>query len=891
MTFLSDWAVIDLIQNGCVYTLAVLGCCALRQRFAHPMPVWAECLLGAMFGLVTIIGMLTPLRPMDGVLIDGRAIMIVLSLPFGGAWACAVTTAFAAVYRWHVGGIGATAGVVQIGLAAACGVAATWLTGRNLSFRHLVAHGLLAGIVTPLSCLLISTDSFGFIYRSAALPLFLIDFFGILLIGSLLILENRRHDLERALLGSYDKLARSSACIHESEARFRDLIEGSIQGVCVHSGFTPLFANDAFARMFGYSSRAEILALGSTLVMIGENEREPAIERYRSLMKAPSGSAIERICKRRKDGSPVWVDVIHRVVDWQGKPAIQGTYVDVSDQVALEQELRAKADAMAILVDDIGVAHTEAEAARRRAEEASAAKSRFLAIMSHELRTPLAGVMGMVDLLMDSRVSAEQRAMLRTLKGSAVELVHQLDNVFDLARIDANELTLEINDFSLHDATLDTLRLHKAAAAEKGLGLSVSFASSPPERLRGDAARLQQVLSNLIGNAVKYTTSGAVAVSVDLERSRDGGGVAVLEVSDSGIGIPADQHANLFVPFHQVDLSTTRRFGGTGLGLAICKRLVEAMHGSIALLRSDETGSTFQARIPLLEPLGSGGCTVRAVSPHVPEERRNLRVLLADDNDLNRMVIGSVLRSRFGFRVTSVTNGEEAVEAASSDDFDVVVMDMQMPVMDGCEATRRIRSSSAPLCSLPIIALTADTVPDHHDGYLMAGAQEVLTKPVDWSDLGSAIRRHAERHHETVPMRSVIVASRTMERAVLDDAYLDNLIEGVGLDLTQAMVKDLPASMRPHLASIRSALEAGSEADARRALHALAGLVGTFGTVRLHALCVELENEPDGLRSLQQRMPEFLEICEATQHALANWVAVHKTDWELEAHNAEPAYS
>ncbi|QCN97400.1 response regulator (plasmid) [Azospirillum argentinense] len=891
MQLLSDWAMIELIQNGCVYALAVLGYFALRQRVSQPMPVRAQCLLGVMFGIITIIGMLTPLRLMEGVLVDGRAIMIVLSLPFGGAWTCAVTATLAAAYRWYVGGIGAVAGMVHIGMAVGCAFAGTWLTGRSLSFRHLWIHGLLTGIVTPLSVFLIPTEPFDAIYRLIALPLFLADLFGILLIGSLLILENRRHALERSLLDSYDTLARSNAKIQESEARFRDLIEGSIQGVCIHCGFTPLFINDAFARMFGYASRAEVLAIDSTLVLIPDEDRELAMSKYRTLMETRSGSMIERVCKRRKDGSPVWVDVIHRVVDWNGEPAVQGTYVDVSEQVALEQDLRAKATAMAALAAEIGAAQAETEMARHKAEEASAAKSRFLAIMSHELRTPLAGVMGMIDLLLDSRLSADQKAMLRSLKTAAAGLVRQLDNIFDLARLDVDELTLECVDFSLRDLALDTVRDHKAEATEKGLGVSISFKSQLPNRLRGDAARIRQVLSNLIGNAVKYTPSGPVAVGIDLERSRDGGWIAILEVRDSGIGIPADQRASLFVPFHQVDTSTTRRFGGTGLGLAISRRLVDAMNGNIALLRSDETGSTFEARIPLADPVRDAEAPPPPVEHAVPEAQPDLRVLLAEDNDINRMIIGSVLRSRFGFRVTSVTNGDEAVAAVASDDFDVIVMDMQMPVMDGCEATRRIRSLPAPLGSLPIIALTADAIPDHHSGYLQSGAQEVLTKPVDWSELASAIRRHVGRHDVALAIQPVIAVSSIQEVPILASERLADLIEGIGPEAAMAIAADLPGSMRAYLAAVRAALEAASAADARRALHALAGLVGTFGAARLHALCIELENTPDGFGQISRRLPELVAVCDATHRAIDHWISAQENAPHREPSHAQSAHS
>jgi PAS domain S-box-containing protein len=383
--------------------------------------------------------------------------------------------------------------------------------------------------------------------------------------------------------------------------------------------------------------------------------------------------------------------------------------------------------------------------AREEAEAANRAKSRFLAVMSHELRTPMTGVLGTMDLLQATRLSAEQSRWLDIMRTSAQTLMAVLNDILDFSKIEADQLKFENIDFQVKQIVLEVIRLFERTALNKGVVLTSETGGLGDTVVCGDPTRLRQVLLNLVGNAVKFTERGCISIKVTAPAPEAGKLTVRFEVQDSGIGIGEAEHAHLFQAFSQADATTTRRFGGTGLGLAICRRLVEGMGGAIGLTSKPGLGSTFWFTVPL------GLATIRQpaalASAMVLPAAVPRRILLAEDNDLNRLLVATMLK-RMGHSVVAVEDGLAAVEAVGVAEFDVGILDIQMPVMGGTEAAARIREiGEAGAGCFPLIALTATASSElqvQHElqvGDSASGFDRWMTKPIDWRELGDAIEQ------------------------------------------------------------------------------------------------------------------------------------------------------
>ena len=373
-----------------------------------------------------------------------------------------------------------------------------------------------------------------------------------------------------------------------------------------------------------------------------------------------------------------------------------------------------------------------AHAAEATAAQASQAKSQFLAAMSHEIRTPLTGVLGMADLLAAADLPEKERRYADAIRTSGRHLLSVINDILDFTRIEAGKIELEQVDFSIPEVIESVRSLMAPQAAERGLTLKLDLTSPPDLVVQGDPTRLRQVLLNLVGNALKFTHQGGVIVRT-ASRPADGNGMVLLrfEVQDTGIGIAPDKQGNLFESFTQADRSTSRTYGGSGLGLAICKRLVQAMGGTIGVESTPGRGSTFWFEIPFAR--GDAAAAAKR-STSEPASIRPLRVLVVDDVAVNRELLEEML-ARHGHEVLLAEDGAAAVELAARERPDVVLMDVQMPVMDGMEATRRIRRLPPPAGAVPILALTANVMAAERERYLACGMDRCLTKPVVWPDL------------------------------------------------------------------------------------------------------------------------------------------------------------
>ncbi len=485
-------------------------------------------------------------------------------------------------------------------------------------------------------------------------------------------------------------------------------------------------------------------------------------------------------------------------------------------------------------------------AARDAAEAAGRARSEFLAVMSHEIRTPMNGIIGVAGLLQDMPLGSTEKHYVRIILDSGQHLLQLINDILDFSRLDAGRLDLEETAFDVREVVRDSMELLSAEAATKGLLLSQEVAAEVPVRAVGDAHRLRQVLLNLIGNGIKFTSDGSVRLAVRLVRSEGSAIRLGFAISDTGIGIPPEAQGRLFTEFTQVDSSISRRFGGSGLGLAICRRLIERMGGTIGVESTPGQGSTFHFDVLLTLPRGD-------LAPLAPVAQEGgvvpRRILIAEDNPTNRLVATRMLE-RMGHRVEAVENGREAVEAVQRGGFDLVLMDVMMPEMDGLAATEAIRRLGGAAAGIPIIGLTANAMAADQERCLAAGMTHFETKPISASRLGAAIVRALELV-ATEPVAAPAPAARVP--AGFDAQRLALLVEEIGAGPVAEVVRQFQADALRQMEDMRDLVQAGRMDLLGHQARLVARAARTVGLAQLGLAAAAIQEEVaagryDGLR-------------------------------------------
>lgn len=689
------------------------------------------------------------------------------------------------------------------------------------------------------------------------------------------ISERKRHESEltSSLLTMREAVQRADSLYGElckSEEHYRHVINHTIESIVVVQDEHIVFANPPFLTLSGFTP--ESLSKRSFVDYIHPDDRALALARYRKRIAGehtPSRSEYRVV--NLLHGQQRWIELSAVTIEWEGRPAGLAFLSDITERKQAEQSLLELNEQLELRVRE---RTHELALAKEVAESAVRAKALFLANMSHEIRTPMNGVIGMAYLALSTDLTTKQRDYLEKIHYSGQHLLGIINDLLDFSKIEAGKMDIELVPFDLNAVLAHVAALNDVKASHKDLKLQFNVDDNVPRQLVGDPLRLGQILINLVNNAIKFSEEGVVSIHC----SRVTGDSKIpprlrFEVSDSGIGIAECELPVLFQSFQQADPSTTRRYGGTGLGLAICRQLVELMHGEIGVESALGHGSQFWFELPIDIPAESNehgrarAGTVKSLSvvPTNPIARKlqdkslaGVRILLAEDNSFNQQITYELMALK-GAEVSIANNGEEALQLLRQHDFDCVLMDVQMPVVDGYEATRCIRADKK-LASIPVIAMTANASETDRERCMAAGMNDFVTKPVQPNALYQIVEQWIGKRAPAMPWldatKNELAPDTTshMRRGNPDVVDLSLLAEMIGDDpahLRSFAAKFLDSAAKG-LAMIEVALAEGNLVGVQTLGHRLKSSARTIGALGFGDLCEELEymkNTGDALES------------------------------------------
>ena len=689
-----------------------------------------------------------------------------------------------------------------------------------------------------------------------------------------------RQEAENNLRMAYDRL---SETLSELEFQKYALDQHAIVSMADPDGKI-IYANNKFSELSQYSAE-ESIGQDHRFLNSGYHSYEYFMEMWKAIGCGKIWHG--EVKNRRKDGIHYWVEsTIVPFMNDQGHPV---RYISISTEITARKENEEKL-----------------RQAKNVAEQANKVKGQFLANMSHEIRTPMNGIIGMTELALGTELNHEQREYLSLVKSSASELMHIIDDILDFSKIESGKMNIEIVEFSLGQLLCDTIKSFAVRAHQKNLTLLLNVASDVPHRMLGDPGRLRQVIVNLVGNAIKFTEYGEIEVAVQrLDNVREKHANLRFNVRDTGIGIPRDKFKTIFKSFSQADSTTTRKYGGTGLGLTISTQLIRLMGGKIGLESKLGKGSSFHfiLNMPIIadnalpqnqhaaqfRELSISGSMMKPVSESNLQEaitaalveppqqleslimrhslrytRRKLNFLLAEDNAVNQK-LAVFLLEKSGHKVTVANNGIEALLHWHNGQFDAIFMDVDMPEMNGYEATRRIRKEEqASGAHIPIVAMTAHAMQSMRGECLLHGMDGYLSKPIDtealWRELDrvtQCIKKDTDK--KVMPPVQLAVADFSKARQTMDEKR----------ELFEEIVCLFLADTPPHMQRIKEALTQGDADTVLHSAHSLKGMAGTFAAERtMHALAiVEQRVGQQGLEEAVMELDASLSELQATLRA------------------------
>lgn len=657
-------------------------------------------------------------------------------------------------------------------------------------------------------------------------------------------LEKRLEREKNARQQAEDLLEEKSRQLYELNSNLSEhmrLVEASVlnakDGVMVTTanldeGPHIVFVNEALCKLSGYTEE-ELIGKTPRILQGADTSRDVLNDLKYRLQNGKSFQG--ELQNYTKDGTSYWLDVSITPVKNDDGEVTHFTAIerDITDRKIIEQEMSEQRD---------------------KAEQANIAKSDFLANMSHELRTPMNGIIGLSDLLMDTKLDDEQKQSVEAINNSSEGLLLLLNDILDFSKIEADEMTLENIPFDLKRAVDETINLLKPQVEKKGLQLDTYFAPTVPRGIMGDSSRIRQILTNLIGNAVKFTDKGSITVNF----TRSQNNMIKVTVDDTGIGIPPSRLDDIFKKFTQADESTTRQYGGTGLGLAICQKLVNLMNGNIGVDSVIGQGSSFWFTIPLIE----ADIEIKDEKSNTTSDAvdfGNAHILVVDDHPVNLMFARKLLKKIGIERIQLADNGQEAFEYTQVAMYDAILMDCQMPGMDGFQTTEAIRKMHrGNALHTPIIAVTANAMKGDREKCLEAGMDDYLSKPIDPNSLIQTLQKWIQTTPKEEITQDDFIAS-VDDFAVAEETPEPPEISGnppVDLPALRDLFGDDPEDEKmlfdlffstadEALNNLQQAITENDNEKWRKAAHKIKGSAANMRAENLAAICTQAESDSD----------------------------------------------
>lgn len=588
-----------------------------------------------------------------------------------------------------------------------------------------------------------------------------------------------------------------------------------------------VYVNKGFTALTGYTMEE---AVGkSPKFLQGPKTSPETLERIAQALKKQSSITAE-LLNYDKDGSEYWVEI-------NINPIISPDTNDCVYFLAASRDITERKNAESQLIRTM-----------KHAEAATVAKSEFLANMSHELRTPMNGILGLAEILQSMDIHDEVRECVDAIHGSGMSLLAILNDILDLSKIEAQELEIEEYAFKTHDILKNIKDMSSLSAARKNLKFDIQVNFDVPEWLMGDGKRLQQIIFNLVGNAIKFTETGGITLSMDYKKTENSP-TLMIQVQDTGIGIPDEFHKHLFNKFSQADTSISRKFGGTGLGLAITKYLVEMMGGTIGFTSKVNHGTTFYLSIPIKEAPKQD---IRQTEIKVSNENalkgvdlKEIKALIVEDHPINQMLVIKWLKKLGLLQIDSAMNGFDSITLLRNNSYDFILMDCQMPELDGYETTSLIRDMEKQMNRrTPIIAMTANAMLGEREKCIAAGMDDYLSKPLNFTQFQSCIAqwigaRPNEAEETTTGDETYMDSS-----VPVDLSRLNEFTEG-DKDTEQMVIGLFLDTAYESLDRLKTAQLQESPEEWGKAAHSFKGASGNLGAMTLHSLCSEAEHQGD----------------------------------------------